>query len=122
MKAWTLTTRLAIIGWVFLPVFFLVFFIPYRIMSISRLETWADYAGKLQAKVWFQESHYRLLELSPNGKTEFTGRKDGEFEIWTWTYYTNSSWIDPGNQDLTFVEAFNKKMKQLWEQKNKEQK
>ena len=91
-------------------------------MSRSRLETWADYAGKLQAKVWFQENHYRLLELSPNNKIEFTGRKDGQLEIWTWTDYTNSSWFEAGDPDRMFVQAFNQTMRQLCDERPKDQK
>jgi len=84
------------------------------------METWASYAGGLQARVWFQEGRYRLLELSQVEKVEFTGRTNGPFEIWTWTHYTNYPWLTVQTADQEFVDAFNRRMRQLWENKQRE--
>jgi hypothetical protein len=110
---------LAIAGWIIWPIIFLLLFVPYRISTQANLEIWANYAGKLQARVWFEEGRTRLLELSPNPKSGFTGRKDGDFEIWTWTCYTNSSWLVASDADRHFVEAFNQRMRQLLDEKQR---
>ena len=112
----------ALLGWVGWPTFLAIFFIAYRITSEMSMETWARYAGKLQATVWFQENRYRLLELSPDGPSKFTGRKDGEFEIWTSTHYANPSWFTADNQDREYVDAFNRRMRHLWAEKQNEKK
>jgi hypothetical protein len=79
------------------------------------METWASYAGKLQARVWFQEGHHRLLEISSEDKSQFTGRTDGPFEIWTWTHYTNTPSLTVQTADKEFVDSFNLRMRQLWD-------
>ena len=107
-------------GWVLWPVVLSLLFVSYRITSQMSMETWAEYAGKLQARVWFQEGKYRVLELSPDEKSQFTGKKDGDFEIWTWTHYTNSSWMVARSADRQFVEAFNQRMRQLSNEKQNE--
>jgi hypothetical protein len=71
------------------------------------IQAWAGYAGSLQARVWFQEDKYRLLELSSAEKMHFTGRKEGELEIWNWTDYPNSYWWATSGGDEEFVEALN---------------
>jgi hypothetical protein len=92
-----------------------IWFYTYRISTQISMETWASYVGKLQARVWFQEGHYRLLELSPDDKSHFTGRTDGPFEIWTWTHYTNTPSLTVQSADKEFVGAFNSRMRQLWD-------
>ncbi len=91
-----------------------IWFYAYRLTTQSSMETWASYAGKLQARVWFQEGRYRLLELSSDDKPQFTGRTNGPFEVWTWTHYTNAPSLTGQTADRQFVEAFNSRMKQLW--------
>jgi hypothetical protein len=90
-------------------------FYAYRISTRMSMETWAYYAGNLQARIWFQEGRYRLLELSSEDKSRFTGRKDGPFEIWTWTHYTNSPSLTVTTDDQQFVASFNARMRQLWD-------
>lgn len=119
MKSPSKGAVLAIISWIALPLLFAMVFIPFRIASQSSLETWASYAGKLQARVWFQEGHHRLLVLTPNSKSEFTGRKDGQYEVWSWGHYTNTSWLTVGDPDRQFINAFNERMRQLCEEKPK---
>jgi hypothetical protein len=62
----------------------------YRFVVQMKMETWADMAGHYQAKVFFDEGRYRLLELHPiikidaeNFGSKFTGKSEGPFEIWT---------------------------------------
>ena len=93
MKLPSLGARIAILSWVFLPLAFSMIFVAHYLTARTSVEDWAGYAGKLQAGDWFQENHYRLLEISPGRNFEFTGRKEGQFEIWTWNYNTNSSWL-----------------------------
>jgi len=97
-----------------------MWFFVYRMATQMSMETWASCAGGLQAKVWFQEGHYRLLEMSPSDKLEFTGRTNGPFEIWTWTHYTNTPSLTVQTADQKFVDAFNRRMRQLWETRQKE--
>ncbi|MDB6029636.1 MAG: hypothetical protein JWM68_5859 [Verrucomicrobiales bacterium] len=122
MKRIPVSKLFAFAGWVLWPIVLSLPFVSYRITSRMSMEAWASYAGKLQARIWFQENHYRLLELSPDEKNKFTGRKDGEFEIWTWTHYTNSSWLVAESADREFVDAFNHRMRQLWDRKQNDQK
>jgi hypothetical protein len=122
MKPLGFRKAVAIFGWVVWPIVLLLLVVPYRLSNQIYLETWASYAGKLQARVWFQEGHVHLLELSPDTKTEFTGRKDGQFEIWTWPHYTNSSWMVASDADREFVGAFNQRMRELADEKQKSQK
>jgi hypothetical protein len=96
-----------------------MWFFVYRLATRMTMETWATYAGGLQARVWFQEGHHRLLELSPSEKVEFTGKTNGPFEVWTWTHYTNNPWLTVQTADQEFVDAFNRRMKQLWESRRR---
>jgi hypothetical protein len=96
-----------------------IWFFAYRLSTEAEMDTWASYAGKLQAGVWFQEGHYRLLELAPDERSQFTGRTNGPFEIWTWTHYTNSSLLSVPMADQWFIEAFNSRMQQLWDGKQR---
>jgi hypothetical protein len=115
------------IGWLITTLILLMsILVPYRLATQARMETWASYAGKLQARVYFQEGNYRLLELTQEAKInftdKFTGRKDGSFEIWTHPVYqsTNSNWfvwLASDNSDKFFVASFNERMKQLWNEK-----
>ena len=84
-----------------------IWFYAYKISTQMSMKTWASYAGKLQARVWFQEGRYRLLELSADEKSQFTGRTDGPFEIWTWTHYTSTPSLTVQTADKEFVGAFN---------------
>lgn len=97
-----------------------IWFFAYRLTTRMSMETWARYAGGLQARVWFEEEHYRLLELSSSEKMEFTGRTNGPFEIWTWTHYTNNPSLTVQTADQKFVDAFNRRMRQLWENRQRE--
>jgi len=92
------------------------------------METWGEYAGKLQARVWFQENRYRLLELTSttnlNFSEKFTGKKDGSFEIWTYPVFNSANpnwltWLTKDDSDQKFVDSFNERMKQLWNDKQK---
>ena len=95
-------------------------FFVYRLATQMSMETWASYAGGLQARVWFQDGRYRLFELSASEKLKFTGRTNGPFEIWTWTHYTNNSSLTVQTADQKFVDAFNTRMRQLWESRERE--
>ncbi|MGC8989516.1 MAG: hypothetical protein ACP5MD_05290, partial [Verrucomicrobiia bacterium] len=88
-------------------------FYHYRIWTQTSMETWASYAGALQARVWYQEGRYRLLELSDLSKTEFTGRTNGPFEIWTWPNSATNPMLTVTTADKAFVDAFNRRMSQL---------
>jgi hypothetical protein len=92
-----------------------IWFYAYKISTQMSMEAWASYAGKLQARVWFQEGRYRLLELTSDEKSQSTGRTDGPFEIWTWTHYTNAPSLTVQTADKEFVDAFNSRMRQLWD-------
>ncbi len=94
-----------------------IWFYAYKISMQISMATWASYAGKLQASVWFQDGRYRILELSSDDKSQFTGRIDGPFEIWTWTHYTDTPSFTVQTADETFVETFNSQMRQLWDGK-----
>lgn len=94
-----------------------LWFYVYRISTEMSMETWARYAGKLQARVWFQEGHYRLLELSSDERSQFTGKTNGPFEIWTWTHYTNAPSLTVQTVDKEFVDALNLRMRQLWDER-----
>jgi hypothetical protein len=98
-------------------------------MTQMRMETWASYAGGLQARVWFQERHYRLLELTSvtnlDFSQKFTGKNEGAFEIWTHPVYKEANpnflwtWMNKDDSDQKFVESFNQRMNQLWDEKQK---
>jgi hypothetical protein len=92
-----------------------LWFFGYKVSTQLSMEGWASYAGRLQARVLFQEGHYRLLELSPSEEWEFTGKTNGPFEIWTWRHSTNDAWLTVQTADAEFVHAFNQRMKQMWE-------
>jgi hypothetical protein len=117
LKPFTTTKAFMLLGWVGWPILLLIFFLSFRTTNRLYLATWANYAGQLQAKAWFDEGHYRLLMVSPDNKTQFTGRKNGPFEIWTWTHYTHFSWVVANDTDREFVTAFNQRMKQLTDEK-----
>ena len=85
------------------------------------MEVWASHAGKLQARIWFEEEHYRLLELSAEGNLEFTGRSDGPFEIWTWRHYENPPSLSVETADEHFVDGLNSRMRRLWDRKQGDQ-
>lgn len=85
----------------------------YRMCTQMSMETWASYAGGLQATVWFQQGRYRLLELSSSDKAEFTGRTNGLFEIWTWPQSGSDPMLTVSTADKAFVDAFNRRMRQL---------
>jgi hypothetical protein len=117
MKSPGIGMRLAIISWVFLPIVFVMLLVFHHLGARMSMETWASYAGKLQARIWFQEGRYRMLELSSTDRSEFTGRKDGPFEIWTWPGNTNEPtplFVPRADQD--FVDAVNDTMKDMWAQ------
>lgn len=96
-----------------------MWFYAYRMCTQMSMETWASYAGKLQARAWFQEGRYRILELSSAEQSQFTGRTNGPFEVWTWTHYTNTPSLTVQTADLTFIDAFNSRMRELWDSKQK---
>jgi hypothetical protein len=128
MKSIVATILWTIVGWLFVAfILFALVFMPYRMITQMRMETWASYAGGLQARVWFQENHYRLLELTSitnlDFSPKFTGKNEGAFEIWTHPVYkdTNSNflwiWMNKDDSDQKFVESFNRRRKQLWDEK-----
>jgi hypothetical protein len=105
----------------------------HRWVTQMEMETWAGMAGHYQAKVFFEEGRYRLLELHPitkidadNFASKFTGKHEGIFEIWTRPIVndTNSNhrlliWLNENDSDQKFVESFNQAMKLLWDEKQK---
>ena len=110
----------AFTGWVLWPAVLLLPYVASRLASRMSMETWAEYAGNLQARAWFQEGKYRMLELSPEEKSHYTGRMDNDFEIWTWKDYANSSWLVAGSADRHFVESFNQRMRRLSDERRNE--
>lgn len=106
-------TRLLVIGLLWLTANSVALFFASRISSEMETESWARHAGRLQANKWFKDGQYRLLELSPDERLHFTGRMEGPFEIWNWTKYEKAAWWQCEPKDGQFVEAFNKRMKEL---------
>ena len=105
LVAWPLLSALAGLGlWLFIC----------RLCNQAEMETWARYAGSLQAGAWFEKGHRRLLELSPEPSVTFTGKTDGPFEIWTWTQHRSSPLLSVQTDDAAFVEAFNDAMRRHW--------
>jgi hypothetical protein len=93
-----------------------VSFFVQRVLTRMMIEHWASYAGTLQAKVYIQEGKFRILELAGDQKSEFTGRREGPFEIWTHVSRTNSSFYErvvlPVTGDLEYIAAFNRRMRE----------
>jgi hypothetical protein len=112
------------LGWVTLTGCFVIsalvgvsmWFFTYRLCTRMSMETWARYAGALQASVWSQQGRHRLLELSPEEPLKFTGRTEGPFEIWTWRAPSGDSSLTVQTDDAVFVDAFNVRMRQLWKE------
>ena len=115
-RLWALTV-FALFGWVFLPLMFALWFHGYYTFTESTLQTWSSYAGELQAKVYFDDQKCRLLELEPDAEMEFTGRKEGPFEIWSWSYHSQMSWLHTKEANAQFVDSFNDRMRELWQKK-----
>jgi hypothetical protein len=119
-------------GYLMAFVFIFPIFSAHRTIEQMKMETWATYAGSIQAKVFFQEGYYRLLKLYPINKidgsdfaSKFMGQNEGAFAIWTRPVYKDKNsnflwkWLNEDNSDQEFVESFNKRMKQLWNEKQK---
>ena len=114
MKRLSIATRLAIIGWVFLPLAFVTFFHTYYTVQQMTVTTWAGYAGRLQARQHFHQGKYRIYTLAENAKSEYTGKVDGPFEIWTWTIYPEMRWFHETEANQTFVNDYNRVMRRMW--------
>lgn len=67
------------------------------------------YAGTLQANVDYEKGKLRIYELTIDGPTCYSGRDEGKFEIWNWTYFNKVFYYSNKN----FVDSYNKKMKIL---------
>jgi hypothetical protein len=70
----------------------------------------ATYAGALKASVDYANGKTRLYDLIANGREEYTGRRDGVFEIWTRPCYSDSGGPEKSTQGW-FVSAYNSRMR-----------
>lgn len=79
-------------------------------MAQNELYGFATYAGAMQAHADYANGVHRQYELVADTRSGFTGRHDGPFEVWRWTYYP-----DLGQSHLranqAFVEMYNTKMR-----------
>ena len=117
MKKLTISVRLAIVGWIFLPMIFAIAFYSYWAIQRSTVTTWASYAGALQAKQHFQERKYRVFLLSEDNRHEFTGESDGPFEVWTWPAYPQMRRFHETEANQTFVDEYNRVIRRMWEKR-----
>ncbi|HXE55399.1 MAG TPA: hypothetical protein VN541_20410 [Tepidisphaeraceae bacterium] len=76
----------------------------------DELYGFATYAGSMQAHADYCNGVLREYELSAGGHSDFTGRRDGPFQIWRWTYYPD---LGRNNRfaNQAFVQAYNSRMK-----------
>jgi hypothetical protein len=83
----------------------------------------ASYAGTLQAKVDYNHGQLKIFELVCDGKNQFSGKKDGQFEVWYKNYYSVLGWPHKYGQGL-FVKAYNAWMQNKYKcsQKNGQEK
>lgn len=79
------------------------------------LQTQATSHGGMWAMNDFRAGKFRQLRLvsAAVGRIEDTGRRDGPFEIWTWTYVDGA----PGSREAAeaFVAMYNGKMRHMYE-------
>lgn len=76
----------------------------------------ATYAGALQAANDFQNNKFRLYELKEDGNLEFTGKKEGPFELWYWPYHPIT--FDGGKEmevQSNFTTRYNRSMRRLYQ-------
>ncbi len=74
------------------------------------------YAGTLQALVDYEKGKLRILELTIEGPSSYSGRDEGEFEIWNWAYYNKHFYYT----NKCFIDAYNRKIKVLHLEAEKE--
>jgi hypothetical protein len=78
----------------------------------------ATYAATLQALSDFRAGELRLYELVEDGNHGFANRYDGSFEIWYKPYYSTLGGSQKYTQE-TFIEAYNRKMRYMYEHPEK---
>jgi hypothetical protein len=76
----------------------------------------AKYTAALQVLADLDHNVLRLYELKKEGEREFTGRKEGPFEIWYYPYYPISGKPAKEAQEA-FVKMYNSKMKNMYDKK-----
>ena len=72
----------------------------------------AQYAATMQAISDYKSGRLRILKLTLGGESKFTGEKDGQFEIWSRTYYEDPSGIGKYSGEQ-FAESYNRKMRYM---------
>jgi hypothetical protein len=73
----------------------------------------ATYTGAMQADADFRNGILRLFELVADTKSEDTHRKDGPFEVWTWTWYPDLGHANEFAEER-FVEMYDEKMRYMY--------
>jgi len=80
----------------------------------------AKYAAAGQVLDDLEHDLLRLYELREEGEREFTGRKEGPFEIWYYPYYPILS--KPAKESTeAFIQMYNSKMKNMYDKKESQE-
>jgi hypothetical protein len=92
--------------------FIRAYFLDSGVLEADR-QAHARLAGSHSAAEDFHRGRLRLLELDAHAgaKTRPTGKRDGPFEIWTWSHAELSSF--GGKAAETFVCCYNERMREL---------
>ena len=77
-----------------------------------KMEGQAPYGATLQASADFRAGHLRLYRLTLDGPHEFTGKTEGQFEIWTWPSHADTGHPFAYTAER-FVEAYNTRMRNM---------
>ncbi|MBU1045087.1 MAG: hypothetical protein KJ915_11905 [Candidatus Omnitrophica bacterium] len=97
--------------------FFLVRFMILNYLAEMEIFSLAALAGTEMATNDFREGKMRIYNIVSNGKREFAGKQDSQFEIWNWPYYAK---LGRGHRhgQQTLVKAYNRRMRFLVTQNN----
>lgn len=82
-------------------------------------ELMAMRAGSAEAQQDIRSGTLRLYKLTEDGEEEFTGQKEGVFEIWSWPYFPSPPIFDGASRrcDEEFVRWYNRIMRDSLEER-----
>jgi hypothetical protein len=72
----------------------------------------AGYGATLKAISDFRSGELRIYRVVPDGRIEFTGQMDGEFEVWNWPSYAEGGYPFKYTAEQ-FVRAYNSRMRNM---------
>ena len=75
---------------------------------------YAQLAASLRAIHDYRTGQLRIFVLKPDGREEFTGRKDGPYELWTWPTHPTLGRTST-MADEAYVNRYNLRMRSMHE-------